>query len=42
VEEMGKKMSDVYFMCLYVSKMSDFAAVNAVYKTYFGINPPAR
>ena len=29
-------------VCLYVQDMSMFAAVNAVYKTYFGINPPAR
>lgn len=29
-------------VCLYVQDMSMFAAVNAVYRTYFGINPPAR
>ncbi|XP_078314514.1 uncharacterized protein LOC111129115 isoform X2 [Crassostrea virginica] len=35
-------MSCVAMVCLYVQDMSMFAAVNAVYKTYFGINPPAR
>ena len=27
---------------LYVKRMADFARINAVYKTYFGINPPVR
>lgn len=35
-------MSRVAMVCLYVQDMSMFAAVNAVYRTYFGINPPAR
>ncbi|KAK7104737.1 uncharacterized protein [Littorina saxatilis] len=42
VEALGRKMSDLFSMCVYVNNMSDFAAVNAVYKTYFGINPPVR
>ncbi|RKP10291.1 hypothetical protein THASP1DRAFT_13057, partial [Thamnocephalis sphaerospora] len=33
---------DVLSMHLFVSDMSDFARVNAVYKTFFGISPPAR
>lgn len=35
-------MSCVAMVCLYVQDMSMFAAVNSVYRTYFGINPPAR
>lgn len=35
-------MSCVAMVCLFVQDMSMFAAVNAVYRTYFGINPPAR
>ncbi|KAL8590081.1 hypothetical protein ACOMHN_034312 [Nucella lapillus] len=42
VESLHRSMSDVYAMCLYVSKMSDFVSINAVYDTYFGINPPVR
>ncbi|XP_060558180.1 uncharacterized protein LOC132718499 [Ruditapes philippinarum] len=35
-------MSDLVLMHLYVKNMADFAAINAVYKTYFGLNPAAR
>ncbi|KAK7502798.1 hypothetical protein BaRGS_00006048 [Batillaria attramentaria] len=42
VERLGRTLSEVFSMCLYVKKMADFAGVNAVYKTYFGINPPVR
>ncbi|XP_025106091.1 diphthine--ammonia ligase-like isoform X2 [Pomacea canaliculata] len=42
VEKLGAQLSDVFSVCLHVKKMSDFAAINAVYKTYFSINPPVR
>ncbi|XP_053376915.1 uncharacterized protein LOC128547770 isoform X2 [Mercenaria mercenaria] len=35
-------MSDLVLVHLYVKNMADFAAVNSVYKTYFGLNPAAR
>lgn len=38
----GWKMKDIILVHLYVRSMADFAALNAVYKTHFGINPPAR
>lgn len=36
------EMSSLVLVHLYVRSMEDFAAVNSVYKTYFGINPAAR
>lgn len=42
VEKLGAQLSDVFSVSLHVKKMSDFAAINAVYKTYFSINPPVR
>ncbi|KAG2174188.1 hypothetical protein INT43_004209 [Umbelopsis isabellina] len=33
---------DVVLMQVYVANMSDFAQINLVYKTFFGINPPPR
>ena len=42
VESLGRDLSEVFSVCLYVSRMSDFAAINAVYKTYFGVGPPVR
>ncbi|XP_076442898.1 uncharacterized protein LOC143281556 [Babylonia areolata] len=42
VESLERLMSEVYAMSVYVSNMSDFASINAVYKTYFGLNPPVR
>ncbi|XP_052270870.1 uncharacterized protein LOC127871748 isoform X2 [Dreissena polymorpha] len=35
-------LSDLVCVHLYVGNMVDFAAINSVYKTYFGINPAAR
>ncbi|XP_065822687.1 diphthine--ammonia ligase isoform X6 [Labrus bergylta] len=38
----GWKMNDIVLVHLYVRSMADFGPLNAVYKTHFGINPPAR
>ncbi|XP_068195833.1 diphthine--ammonia ligase [Antennarius striatus] len=38
----GWKMEDIVLVHLYVRRMEDFAPLNIVYKTYFGMNPPAR
>ncbi|WAR18279.1 DPH6-like protein [Mya arenaria] len=35
-------LADLVLVHLYVRDMADFAAVNAVYKKYFGLNPAAR
>lgn len=35
-------MSNIVLVHLYVQNMADFADINSVYKTYFGINPAAR
>jgi diphthine-ammonia ligase len=29
-------------MNVFISSMEDFASINAVYATYFGVSPPAR
>ncbi|KAI8614232.1 hypothetical protein BC830DRAFT_1128392 [Chytriomyces sp. MP71] len=38
----GMTWSDVVMMQLFVADMNDFGVVNAVYGSYFGINPPTR
>lgn len=38
----GWTLADVVLVHLYVASMDDFAPLNAVYKTHFGANPPAR
>uniref|UniRef100_A0A3Q3H2T5 Diphthine--ammonia ligase n=1 Tax=Labrus bergylta TaxID=56723 RepID=A0A3Q3H2T5_9LABR len=38
----GEQMNDIVLVHLYVRSMADFGPLNAVYKTHFGINPPAR
>ncbi|XP_075873802.1 diphthine--ammonia ligase [Nelusetta ayraudi] len=38
----GWTLADVVLVHLYVASMDDFAPLNAVYKTHFGVNPPAR
>jgi len=38
----GASMADVVKVTLYLRDMGDFAAVNAVYATYFSDPPPAR
>uniref|UniRef100_A0A096LQQ1 Diphthine--ammonia ligase n=1 Tax=Poecilia formosa TaxID=48698 RepID=A0A096LQQ1_POEFO len=36
------KMKDIVLVHLYVRNMEDFVSLNAVYRKYFNINPPAR
>jgi aminoacrylate peracid reductase len=38
----GGSMEDVVFNAIFLSDMAHYAAMNAVYKTYFPSNPPAR
>ncbi|KAM6969324.1 diphthine--ammonia ligase isoform 2-T2 [Tautogolabrus adspersus] len=42
LDSRGWKMNDIILVHLYVRSMEDFGPLNAVYKTHFGINPPAR
>ncbi|XP_067099416.1 diphthine--ammonia ligase [Osmerus mordax] len=42
LETRGWQMKHVVLLHLYVRSMEDFSAVNAVYRTHFGPNPPAR
>lgn len=36
------KWTDVVTMNVFVRDMNDFARINAIYKTFFDINPPTR
>lgn len=38
----GCAMSDIVKATIYLKNMSDFAAVNEVYGSYFPVDPPAR
>ena len=38
----GATFDDVVKTTIYLTNMGDFAAVNAVYASYFGATPPAR
>ncbi|KAG7466191.1 hypothetical protein MATL_G00162180 [Megalops atlanticus] len=42
VEKKGLQLKHIVLVHLYVRSMEDFSAVNSVYQSYFGINPPAR
>lgn len=42
LRKMGLSWSEVVFMQVFVTNMSDFGVVNGAYKTFFGINPPPR
>lgn len=42
IEEAGCSMKDVLKATVYISKMSDFQAMNTIYATYFSEEPPAR
>ncbi len=42
LEAGGATMEDVIKVTIYLTDMSDFAAVNEVYKTFFPAPPPAR
>ena len=38
----GGSFDDIVFNQIFLKDMADYAAMNAVYKTYFPVNPPAR
>ncbi|KAG0025722.1 hypothetical protein BGZ81_006942 [Podila clonocystis] len=40
--KIGLSWTEVVFMQVFVTNMSDFGVVNGAYKTFFGINPPPR
>lgn len=42
VEAAGTTMEQVVKCTVYIQNMSDFAAMNQIYATYFPVNPPAR
>ncbi|XP_041354592.1 diphthine--ammonia ligase-like [Gigantopelta aegis] len=42
VEQLECRMQDIVSVCLYVHSMENFAAINSVYKKFFGFNPPVR
>ncbi|KAF9585953.1 hypothetical protein BGW38_010811 [Lunasporangiospora selenospora] len=42
LEKLELSWSEVVFMQVFVSNMSDFGVVNGAYKRFFGINPPPR
>jgi 2-iminobutanoate/2-iminopropanoate deaminase len=42
IEAAGTTMEHVVKCTVYIQNMSDFAAMNQVYSTYFSDNPPAR
>ena len=42
VEAAGGSLSDVAFNQIFLADLSDYAAMNEIYKEYFGTNSPAR
>ncbi|MBE0564337.1 MAG: RidA family protein [Krumholzibacteria bacterium] len=42
VEAGGLGLGDVVKVTVFIRDMGEFAAINEVYKTFFGENPPAR
>jgi len=42
VEEGGGTLDDVVFNAIFLRNLSDYSALNEVYREYFGIRPPAR
>lgn len=42
LEEAGSSMAKVVKATVYLDSLDDFEAMNAVYKTYFPADPPAR
>lgn len=42
LEEAGVSFDNVVKSSIFVANMGDFAAINEVYGSYFGENPPAR
>ncbi|KAF8272577.1 hypothetical protein EI94DRAFT_1769823 [Lactarius quietus] len=42
LSEHSLSLSQIANMNIFISSMEDFASINAVYSTYFGVSPPAR
>ncbi len=42
LEEAGTSFDAVVKCSIFVANMNDFGAINEVYGSYFGVNPPAR
>jgi len=42
LSEHSLSLSHIANMNIFISSMDDFASINAVYATYFGVSPPAR
>jgi len=42
LSEHSLSFSHIANMNVFISSMEDFASINAVYATYFGVSPPAR
>lgn len=42
IEEAGGTMADVTYSMIFLKDLEDYAAMNAVYKEYFPVEPPAR
>lgn len=42
VEAAGGTLDDVAYNAIFLKDLADYAAMNEVYKEYFGTNPPAR
>jgi diphthine-ammonia ligase len=42
LESSGRQLSDVFFACIYLADLGDFAVFNGVYCKSFGVNAPSR
>ena len=42
LESKGRKLEDVFFACIYLADLGDFAVFNGVYCKSFGVNAPSR
>ena len=42
LESSGRKLEDVFFACIYLADLGDFAVFNGVYCKSFGVNAPSR
>jgi aminoacrylate peracid reductase len=42
LEAAGGALDDVNYNAIFLKELADYAAMNEIYKEYFGTNPPAR
>jgi aminoacrylate peracid reductase len=42
LEAAGGTLDDVNYNAIFLKELADYAAMNEIYKEYFGTNPPAR